>query len=334
MPLDPARIPGYVKGQPPDPKAFEGVSYLDELETIWGRRWGAQSKIGRLKYALVNPPTENEASPETFEDPVFYGLADGPPDMEMMKSQFGEFTQALTDNGVELEYWEMPEVAESPYCRYRMLWAPASALVINGGAIIPRYGLAPWRRGFETLVTKKLASIGCPILTTIRDDGIMESGGNLIFLDPHHALVGMGPSGNEAGFRQLESVLTQNGVQEIHPVHFNGDIHLDLVFGLADAWLALVYPPGMDGKTMDYLRDKGLQLIEVSEKEHKTSACNIMAIEPGKVIMCEGNPQAAEALRERNVTVIEIGMSEFIKTGGGPHCATGCLIREPGPLLP
>ena len=334
MPLDPSRIPGYAKGQPPDRAVMSKLTFMDELEAIWGRRWGAQSKIGRLRYALVNPPTENEASPETFEDPAFYLLSDGPPDLSKMKQQYEAFTQALRNDGVELESWEMPEVVEGPYCRSRMLWAPASALVINGGAIVPRYGLAPWRKGFEALMTRKLASIGCPILHTIRGEGVMESGGNLIFLDPHHALVGMGPSGNEEGFRQIEAVLSENGVKEIHRVVFTEDIHLDLVFGLADAWLALVYPSGFDGKTMDYLKDKGIQLIEVSEEEHRTSACNVLALEPGKVILCAGNPHAAEALRERNVEVIEIEMSEYIKTGGGPHCATGCLIRDPGPLLP
>jgi N-dimethylarginine dimethylaminohydrolase len=334
MSLDASRIPGYVKGQPADPEAMSGLTFMDELEAIWGRRWGAQSKIGKLRYLLVCPPTENEASPETFEDPAFYGLADGPPDLEKMRNQFQAFTKAVEDNGVELEYWEMPDHHEGPYCRSRLLWAPASALIINGGAIIPRYGLAPWRKGFEALMTKKLASIGCPILHTIREGGVMESGGNLLFLDPHHALVGIGPSGNEEGFKQIETVLTQNGVKEVQPVYFEGDIHLDLVFGLVDAWLALVYPPGFDGKTMDYLKDKGIRMIEVSEEEHRTSACNVLALEPGKVIMCAGNPQAAEALRERNVTVIEVEMSEYIKTGGGPHCASGCLIRDPGPLLP
>ncbi|MFQ5912609.1 MAG: dimethylarginine dimethylaminohydrolase family protein [Nitrospinota bacterium] len=334
MPLDPSRIPGYVKGQPPDRTAMSKLTFMDELEAIWGRRWGAQSKIGKLDYALVCPPTENEASPETFEDPAFYLLPDGPPDLPKMKKQYKAFEKALRENGVELEVWELPDVAEGAYSRMRLLWAPASCFVINGGAIIPRNGLAPWRHGHEALKTKKLASLGCPILHTIRGGGVMESGGNVIFLDPHHALVGTGASGNEEGFRQIKAVLSENGVREIHPVQFKDDIHLDLVFGLADAWLALVYPPGFDGKTMDYLTGKGIQLIEVSDEEHRNSACNVLALEPGKVLMVAGNPRAAEALRERNVTVIELEMSEYVKTGGGPHCATGCLIRDPGPLLP
>ncbi|MBI2879969.1 MAG: hypothetical protein HYY21_00170 [Candidatus Tectomicrobia bacterium] len=335
MPLDPSRIPGYVKGQPPNRDVFGKISYLDELEAIWGRRWGAQSKIGKLRYALVMPPTENEAAPEILEDPVFYGLPDGvPPDLAKMREQYRRLVRALEHNGVELETMEVPEVMMGPYCRNRMVWAPASAFVIDGGAIVPRYGLAPWRKGLEAVIARKLASLGCPILYTVHGNGIMESGGNIFFLDPHHALIGIGPSGNEEGFEQVSHLLRRNGVKEIHRVVFTGDIHLDLVFGLVDAWLALVYPPGLGAETIDYLKGKGIRLIEVSEEEHANSACNVLALEPGKVIMCAGNPQANEALRERGVTVIEVEMGEFVLAGGGPHCAVGCLIRDPGPLLP
>jgi N-dimethylarginine dimethylaminohydrolase len=334
MHLDPAKIPGYVKGEPPNRDIFRKISFMDELEAMWGRRWGAQSKVGKLRYAVVMPPSDNEESDEILEDPVFYGLPDGvPPNLQKMREQYKALVKVLEENGVELEEMEVPRYFMGPYCRNRMVWAPASTFVINGGAIVPRYGLAPWRKGLEVVITKKLAAIGCPILYTVHGTGIMESGGNVFFLDPHHALIGIGPSGNEEGFEQVSHLLHRNGVKEIHKVVFSGDIHLDIVLGLADANLGLVYPPGLDERTLDYLNKKGIELIEVSDEEHKNSACNILALEPSKVIMVAGNPIAAGNLRQRGVEVIEVEMSEFVLAGGGPHCAVGCLIREPGPLL-
>jgi N-dimethylarginine dimethylaminohydrolase len=52
------------------------------------------------------------------------------------------------------------------------------------------------------------------------------------------------------------------------------------------------------------------------------------------VVLPTGNPVTARALRARGCEVIEVDMSEFVKTGGGPHCATAGLIRDPGPFLP
>ena len=334
MHLDPSKIPGYVKGQPPDRELFRKISFMDELEAMWGRKWGAQSKVGKLRYALVSPPSDNEESEEILEDPVFYGLPDGvPPNLKKMREQYHGLVKVLQDNGVELEEMEVPPYFMGPYCRNRMVWAPASAFVINGGAIVPRYGLAPWRKGLEVIIAKRLAALGCPILYTVHGTGIMESGGNIFFLDPHHALIGIGPSGNEEGFEQVSSLLYRNGVKEIHKVIFSGDIHLDIVLGLADSHMALVYPPGLDEKTLDYLDSKGIELVEVTDEEHKNSACNILALEPGKIIMVAGNPRAVAILRQRGIEVIEVEMSEFVLAGGGPHCAVGSLIRDPGPLL-
>ena len=50
-----ARIPLYEKGKPPQP-LFD-IDYMDELEATWGRRWGAQTELGKLRSVLVQPPT-------------------------------------------------------------------------------------------------------------------------------------------------------------------------------------------------------------------------------------------------------------------------------------
>ena len=150
MHLDPAKIPGYVKGHPPNQDIFRKISFTDELEAMWGRKWGAQSKVGKLSYAIVMPPSDNEESDEILEDPVFYGLPDGVrPNLEKMRGQYNGLVKVLQENGVELEEMEVPQYFMGPYCRNRMVWAPASAFVIDGGAIVPRYGLAPWRKGLE-----------------------------------------------------------------------------------------------------------------------------------------------------------------------------------------
>ena len=207
-------------GKPPSANSptvdLASISYMDELSAIWGRPWGAQSEMGRLRMVLVSRPSDNEAAAEVRNNPHFYNVQGDFPDLALMRRQHETLVKALTDFGAEVVYMDPPAEARGPYGRLRMLWAPASAFVINGGAIIPRYGLAPWRRGFEALLARRLGELGCPILHTIRGDGVLELGGNCQWLDPHHLIIGIGPSTNMEGVRQVWPVFKEAGVSEIH----------------------------------------------------------------------------------------------------------------------
>ena len=51
-------FPYYEPGKVPQYQRYHAeVSYLDELELIWGKRWGAQG-IGRLREVAMVQPTE------------------------------------------------------------------------------------------------------------------------------------------------------------------------------------------------------------------------------------------------------------------------------------
>lgn len=328
------KVPFYEAGKPPRSDLLATIDFRDEIEQTWGKKWGAQSQLGKLRMALVSRPTENELCEEAKEDPVHFLLPEGLPDLNVMKKQHDGLVKVLESHGVEVHYLEPPEKAYGPYSRMRMLWATASAFVINGGAIIPRYGLAPWRRGPEVLLTKKLVELGCPILYTIHGKGVLELGGNGIWLDPKHLLIGIGPSGNLDGVNQVKDVFHRAGVEEIQLAYFTGAIHLDLVFGLANAWLGVVDKRHLNHETIVYLTRKGIKLLEVPPEECENSGCNLLALEPGKVIIPAGCPVTTERLRKEGVTVIELEMSEFVKTGGAAHCAVAELIRDPGPSLP
>ena len=45
--------------------------------------------------------------------------------------------------------------------------------------------------------------------------------------------------------------------------------------------------------------------------------------------MCDGYPRAREALERRGVEVVAIPYDEIQKAGGGIHCSTMELVREP-----
>ncbi|HEX2765760.1 MAG TPA: arginine deiminase family protein [Candidatus Limnocylindria bacterium] len=309
------------------------IDFLDEVEAVWGGPWGAQSKIGKLRRALVCRPTENDAPPEARADPISYGFLDGMPDLAQMQAEHDAFTRVLQEEGVTVEFVEVEEHQVGAYMRLRSLWATASAFVINGGAIIPRYGRGPWRRGQEVLLARKLMELGCPILLTVHGKGVAELGGNALWLDPEHIIVGLGSSGNIEGLRQVEPLLRTAGAREIHVAYFTGIAHLDLVLGIAGPKLAVMHRPHLDHETIRYLRHKGFTLIETDQAEFRRGACNLLALDERTVVLPSGCDRTAEALDRHGVRVIELDFTAINLAGGGPHCAVGALLRDPGPSL-
>ncbi len=328
-------IPGYEYefGNPPTSEFLSRISYEKELELFWGRRWGAQSKIGKLRYAMVTRPTKNEVSPECKYDPIFFDYIDGLPNFKKMIKEYEDFINILKNNGVELEYWDLPDIVYGPYVRMRAIWPPASAFIINGGAIIPRYRYAIYKLGHEVLISKKLGEIGCPILLTIHGNGIAELGGNGFWLDPKTLLLGVGPTLNLEAVRQMEPLIKDVGAEEIHLCYFTNAEHLDMVFALVDAWLAVLDRRKIDHETLRYLQNKGIKWIEAPPDECDKGVCNLLALEPRKIIMNDNCPKTLELLKKENIECITSSFKEYNKAGGGPHCALSALIRDPGPLL-
>ena len=63
------KIPGYQEGMPAH--RMDGVSTFDELELTWGRKWGAQSGMGQLRYAWIHRWPDGP-SDEQAADPAFF----------------------------------------------------------------------------------------------------------------------------------------------------------------------------------------------------------------------------------------------------------------------
>jgi N-dimethylarginine dimethylaminohydrolase len=316
------------------------LSYDDELKHIWGKNWGAQSEIGKLREVLVHRPGSEIAPPK--KDLKWYGMK-SVPDVSRAVEQHDRFVEILKDEGVKVHYLNPDPKAKGPYAPFQGLWGTRDfGFVVRGGAIVHRMAL-PWDRGAESWWAKRVMELGCPILYTVRGYGTFE-GGNVVWLDPAHVCIGKSIRTNQEGIDQVSAILASMGVEEIKIVPIPGWLenvdwpaggfaHLDCVFGYVDSGVALIYPPGVPYDFLEYLQEKEINLIEVPPEEAKDYACNTLALEPGKIIMLEGFEATRKKLEKEAVEVITVNMSEFIKLGGGPHCASSPLIRDPGPKL-
>jgi N-dimethylarginine dimethylaminohydrolase len=97
--------------------------------------------------------------------------------------------------------------------------------------------------------------------------------------------------------------------------------HLDTCFCPLDHETAIYYPGAFDEYGRSVLRDRISRLIEVSAEEAASFSCNAVVV--GRtVILNEGAPKLAAALKDEGFAVRPLQFTEFIKSGGSAKCLT------------
>jgi N-dimethylarginine dimethylaminohydrolase len=243
-----------------------------------------------------------------------------PPDLERVAAQHQGLVDALRAEGVEVEVVDPlgGKFVKSVYTR-------DPSITVPGGAIVGRMGVR-MRRGEEPHATRALAAAGMPILGTITGTGTLE-GGSFTKLRPGIAALGTSIRCNEEGFRQLRGLLELIGVELIRVPVPGYSIHIDLHFAMVDVDRALVNPAGLPYDFLVTLRQLGIEAIEAAAGEEW--GLNLLCLRPGRVLMAEGSPRTAELLERAGIEVVTIPYDEIQKNGGGVHCSTIELVRDP-----
>jgi N-dimethylarginine dimethylaminohydrolase len=337
-----SEFPGYRAGSVPQYADYHAeVDYRDEVERIWGKRWGAPG-IGRLREVAMSTPTEAETLPLYDEDPAFFAYGGALPDLGLMREQHAALAETYRSLGIEVHEFVYPETPRSAYGVMKRAISVAAGFVIDGGAILPREA-APYWRGRSRYVAGFLNSIGCPVLMTVHGKGVCEIGAFTRMADDF--MVGMlSTDCNQEGLDQVEPVLERLGYRlwaarvpgplyDYHP-EVPGWMHSDMWIAPLDARLAIVYPPWFDYETIRYLRSIGYRLIEPPRDEQEAAwPLNMITIEPRKVVMAEGSPKTRALLDSEGVETIEVPYGEVMKYGGGVRCTTMQLVRDAGPRV-
>ncbi len=337
--------PWFESGKPLKNWYLHETDFYDEVDKIWGKRWGAEG-IGRLREVLVSRPTENETREEYAKEwQYYYSSIAGKADLPRLQEQYDNYYEVLKENGVKVNYVEPPVPAIGPYGYLKNLVTLAGGgLVAKGGAIIHRMGLGSWQRGREVIWTKALTALGVPIYLTIHGKGIGEPGAGR-WLDSKHFVFNESVVCNEDGIEQINFILRRLGIEFVvthSPGWVNsigqgniGTSHTDMFMMTPDIGVVLLYPDLVNYAFVRYLQRMGVKIIEVPPEEYWDLAVNGVTLQPGKVILNEGSPKATKAMEKEGVEVIQVDFSESQKFAiAGLHCATLELIRDqPGPLL-
>src|SRR5215475_7474451 len=232
-------LPWFEPGKPLKNWMLHETDFYEEVEQIWGRRWGAEG-IGTLREVLVSRPTENEVRDEYAEEwQYYYSSRAGNADLGRLQAQFDEYYDVLERNGVRVNRIEAPVPAIGAYGYLKNLVTLAGGgLVVRGGAIIHRMGLGSWQRGREVIWSKVLTALQVPIYLTIHGTGIGEPGAGR-WLDSKTFVFNESVVANEEGLRQIGFVLEGLGIEFVvaHSPGWNDSIgngnigtsHMDMV---------------------------------------------------------------------------------------------------------
>jgi N-dimethylarginine dimethylaminohydrolase len=144
-------------------------------------------------------------------------------------------------------------------------------------------------------------------------------------IDQETIYVGLSNRTNQKAAEQLQLLLNQYNVI---PIPFKDKyLHLDCVFNVLSPEVALIYPNALTKKDIELFSSR-YELIEVSEEEQFQLGTNVLSIGNKKVFSLPVNKNVNKQLRNRGFQVIEVDITEIIKSGGSFRCCTLPILRE------
>jgi N-dimethylarginine dimethylaminohydrolase len=327
--------PGWVYNQ--TVKMFAAAGYppvesAAELEAYWGRAWGIDNDVGRIRSVLMRRPGDemNVIDPSKRIESIgsfgdleagWYFQSDTVPKIADMQAQHDSLAAALSAHGVEIHYIE-GDVGN----RLKSCYTRDPLIMVKGGAIVCRMGTRI-RRGEELAVTRTLARLGIPILRTLSGSALME-GGSFAWINERTAVIGCGIRVNREGAEQVGEVLKRQGVELLIIDLVGYDIHIDGSFQMIGKDLAIVDPFALPYSFLEKLKELKIRTIEISPADDKW-IINSLAVAPGELLMPEGaTNQTLDALARHGVKWTLVSYGKMQLNGGGIHCSTTPLIRD------
>jgi len=248
------------------------------------------------------------------------------PDFATAQSQHEMLCHELTAAGAEVL-----ELAPALELSLDAAYAHDASLATDFGLIVMRPGKP--NRVFEGQHHGAYClRFAIPTLAKIIAPGTTEAG-DILWLDSKTLLVGQGYRTNPAGIAQLRALLAPKDVHVLSaPLPYgpgpSACLHLMSLISLLDEHTALVDLPWLAVETVELLKSRGFQFIQIDDSERDTLACNVLALGGKRLLAIEENHKTNNRLRQAGFDVRTFPGSELCINGsGGPTCLTRPLLR-------
>jgi N-dimethylarginine dimethylaminohydrolase len=282
--------------------------------------------VGSLQRVLVcSPRTAGWDQPERVTRWQELGFHH-PPDFGQAQSQHEDLCREL--KSAEAEVLELPP---SKDLSLDAVYAHDASLATDFGLIILRPGKA--NRVIEGTHHEASAErLGIPVLGRIVAPGTAEAG-DMVWLDSKTLLIGHGYRTNVGGIAQMLALLAPKGIKVLAaPLPYGAGptacLHLMSLISVLDEQTALVDLPWLAVETVELLKARGFQFIEIDDSERDSLACNVLALGEKRLLAIEENGRTNDRLRRAGFDVRSFPGSELCINGsGGPTCLTRPLLR-------
>lgn len=236
--------------------------------------------------------------------------------IEKALEQHGEFVKVLQNHGVEVillpYHKKYPEQVFTRDIGFTL-----------GQTIFVAKMASPVRKGEEDVLKLWLDDEEISYFNLAEDH---IEGGDVI-IDGNTIYVGLSSRTHQMAIDHLQSILTQF---EVKAIPFKEQfLHLDCIFNVVSSEVAIIYPPALTEEDIKLFSSR-YKLIEVTEDEQFTLGTNVLSIGNKKVMSLPVNKQVNKQLRHHGFEVIEVDITEIIKSGGSFRCCTLPLLRGEG----
>lgn len=177
------------------------------------------------------------------------------------------------------------------------------------------------RQGEENVLRQWLVDEGFSYYNIVGDH---IEGGDVI-IDGKTIYVGLSDRTNQKAVDHLSKVLTSFDVRAIPFTETY--LHLDCVFNVVSPDVALIFPEALTEDDIKFFESR-YELIEVSKEEQFTLGTNVLSIGNKRILSLPVNKGVNKQLYDRGFEVIEVDITEIIKSGGSFRCCTLPILRE------
>lgn len=292
---------------------------------------------------LLGKLTESNCSRYLFREP--------PADIERFCMQHLELVLILQRMGIQvidIANLRCPELANGWMAACpNMFYARDSGICLPEGGVVLR--MATKEREHEPRIMEHVYNVlDIPIIARAPVDAVIE-GGDIIFLDNQTLLVGYGPRTSLSGVRFIRDVVQRAGNPEcdviaipISPERINLDgvlIPLSHSLIMADTSAVVgdvtLYQGGAEFVIglRDLLRERRIDLLEITRQEGYMLATNVVHIGDRRVIAYEHTTDSNARLEAAGYIVHPLPGDELIKGAGGPRCMTNIIRFESVPPI-
>ena len=271
-----------------------------------------QTEYDKLQTVMVCPPYHMRIDKVINQIQEHY--KDKNIDRNKAVRQHREFVRLLKEQGTEvLELPPVPELNEQVFTRDIGFCVGDQLLIAKMDKKI--------REEETQVLERKLDEQGMsyhhPFQSSIE-------GGDVI-IDKEKIWVGIS---KRTSMGAVETLRASFPFMEIIPLPIdNGILHLDCAFNVIAPGVAIAYPAAFSEKSYGLLQ-KHYQLIEISSTEQFFMGTNVLATGEGKVVSLPQNKRINLEMSRMGLEVLEIDLSEIIKSGGSFRCCSLPLYRK------